>query len=139
MVATQISEPWDQMLAEGAWLVRGRIKLIKEIQSLTQAHHYELSQGKEVLRLDNQPSFDPAVEEDGQLGLPVDLSAQRSAFSHEEIRDGFQVALTKRHRKDIQRGSTSIGPHRDEMRFSSTRSIWEITVPAVRRAQLCSR
>lgn len=111
-------EPWDQMLAEeGAWLIRGRIKLIKEIQSLTQAHHYELSQGKEVLRLDYQPSFDPAVEEDGQLGLPVDLSAQRSAFSHEEIRDGFQLALTKRHRKDIQRGSTSIGPHRDEMRF----------------------
>lgn len=111
-------EPWDQMLAEeGAWLIQGRVKLIEEIQSLTQAHHYRLSQEKEVLRLDYQPSFDPAMKDDGQFGLPVDLAAERSTFSLEEIRDGFQLALAKRHRKDIQRGSTSIGPHRDEMRL----------------------
>ena len=111
-------EPWDQMLAdEGAWLIQGRVKLIEEIQSLTQAHHYRLSQEKEVLRLDYQPSFDPAMNDDGQLGLPVDLAAERSTFSLEEIRDGFQLALAKRHGKDIQRGSTSIGPHRDELRL----------------------
>ncbi len=111
-------EPWDQMLAEeGVWLIQGRVKLIEEIQSLTQTHHYRLSQEKEVLRLDYQPSFDPAMNDDGQLGLPVDLAAERSTFSLEEIRDGFQLALAKRHRKDIQRGSTSIGPHRDEMRL----------------------
>lgn len=111
-------DPWDQMLAEeGAFLIRGRIRLIEEMESLVQANHHELSQGKEVLRLEYRPSFDPITEKNGQLAFSAELSAQRSSVTLEQIRAGFHESLSKRHRQDLQRGVTSLGPHRDDLRL----------------------
>lgn len=111
-------DPWDQLLAEeGAHLICGRLKLVKEIELLAQARHQELSQGKEVLRLDYQPSFDPSAADGGQLGLPVDLNERYPQFGIEEAREAFSRGLARKHQTDLQRGITSVGPHRDELRF----------------------
>jgi len=111
-------EPWDVMLSEhGAILIRGRIKLISQLEALARQSHHDLTGGKEVFRIDYQPSFDPLTEENGQLGLPVDQIADRGNIDLSEIQKGFQSGLERRHRQDILRGSTGIGPHRDEMRL----------------------
>lgn len=111
-------EPWDVMLSEhGAFLIAGRTKLINQLETLAQQSHHNLTGGKEVFRIDYQPSFDPFVAENGQLGLPVNNLVDRCQIDLPTIQKGFQAGLERRHRHDIQRGSTSIGPHRDEMRL----------------------
>lgn len=43
--------------------------------------------------------------------------AEVSSLDVEEIKSSFIKELHRRHKDDLQRGSTSIGPHRDELRF----------------------
>jgi DNA replication and repair protein RecF len=54
----------------------------------------------------------------GQISLPgVHQLGDASKIEVKEIEAGFAAELQRRRREDIQRGSTSIGPHRDELRF----------------------
>jgi DNA replication and repair protein RecF len=53
------------------------------------------------------------------MALPVDTAADRSGFSLEDIEVGMVEALKKLQRDEIARGVTTIGPHRDELRFLS--------------------
>jgi DNA replication and repair protein RecF len=41
----------------------------------------------------------------------------RSGLTAEQIRSGFLEALQRAQAEDIRRGVTSLGPHRDELRF----------------------
>ena len=111
-------DPWDSLLAEhGSFLIKGRIELIKQLGQLARESHQQLTQAKEVFRLDYQPSFDPIQPKSGQISLPVETLVDRSGLEAKEIELSFAHELRQRHRKDIQRGSTSKGPHRDELRF----------------------
>ncbi len=111
-------DPWDSLLAEhGSFLIKGRIELIKQLGLLARESHQQLTQGKEVFRLDYQPSFDPIQPKSGHISLPVETLVDRSGLEAKEIELSFAHELRQRHRKDIQRGSTSKGPHRDELRF----------------------
>lgn len=111
---------WDGMLARhGAHIIRDRIQVIRELEVEAKRVHYGLTKGKEVLRLDYQPAHDPLSVPDGQMALPVSTAADRSGFSVEEIEAGMLDALQKLQREEIARGVTTIGPHRDELRFLS--------------------
>ncbi len=110
---------WDGMLAEhGAFLVKGRIGMLGQLEELARQSHQQLTQEREVFRLDYMPSYDPTKPLSGQISLPgVQHLAQASQIDIKEIESGFTADLHKRRREDIQRGATSIGPHRDELRF----------------------
>lgn len=110
---------WDDMLAEnGAYLVRGRIGMLGQLEALARQSHQLLTSGREVFRLVYQPSFDPTQPLTGQISLPgVQQLGDADKIEVKEIEMGFAAELRKRRREDIQRGSTSIGPHRDELRF----------------------
>ena len=51
--------------------------------------------------------------------LNVSTVADRSGFALEEMEKGMAAALAKRQREEIARGVTTLGPHRDELRFLS--------------------
>jgi DNA replication and repair protein RecF len=53
----------------------------------------------------------------GQYALPITASADQRRLSVEELRQGFQMQLDLRRREEIARGVTTLGPHRDELRF----------------------
>ncbi|MEL7625272.1 MAG: DNA replication/repair protein RecF [Anaerolineaceae bacterium] len=110
---------WDGMMAEhGAYLIRGRIGVIKQLEELARQSHHQLTQGREVFRLDYQLSFDPTQALSGQIELPgVQRLTESSAIEVKEIETGFASQLVKRRKDDILRGSTSTGPHRDDLRF----------------------
>lgn len=111
---------WDGMLARhGAFIMSERIRAIREMEVEAKRVHYDLTKGQEVLRLDYQPAFDPLRPPEGQMALPVSSTADRSGFSVEDIEAGMLDALKKTHREEIARGVTTIGPHRDELRFLS--------------------
>ncbi len=111
---------WDGMLARsGAIIMQERIRTIREIEEDAKRIHFDLTNSKEVLRLDYQPAFDPLETHDGQMTLNVSTVADRSGISIEEIESGLLKAYKRLQNFEIARGLTTIGPHRDEMRFLS--------------------
>ncbi|MEA3326953.1 MAG: DNA replication and repair protein RecF [Chloroflexota bacterium] len=111
---------WDGMLARhGAFIMQERIRTIREIEEEAKRIHYDLTHGKEVLRLDYQPAFEPLERLDGQMTLNVSTVSDRSRFSQDEIENSLLNALKGLQQVEIARGVTTIGPHRDELRFLS--------------------
>lgn len=109
---------WDGMLARhGAAIMWERIRAIREMEEEAKRIHYDLTHGKEVLRLDYQPAYEPLGLPEGQMVLPVTTVADRSGLSQEAIESGLLNALKKLRSEEIARGVTTIGPHRDELRF----------------------
>jgi DNA replication and repair protein RecF len=109
---------WDEAVARlGAQIILWRIQAVQEIERLAARVHYELTRGKEVLRLSYEPAFDPLAQPDKQLNLKIDTPVDRSGLKLEEIRAGFVEKLAQLRREEIARGMTTIGPHRDELRF----------------------
>jgi DNA replication and repair protein RecF len=108
---------WDNVLtSKGAAIIQARIQAIQEIEQLAMRVHEKLSGSKEVIRLIYQPSYDPVQKPEGQFALPIQTTIQRNGFSLAQLQQGFAARLTELRREEIQRGVTTIGPHRDEMR-----------------------
>ena len=111
---------WDTLVVErGALLIHARIAAIQELEQLAARIHYRLTGGQEVLRLIYQPAYDPVARPEGQMALSMPATINRAGFSQERIRAGFTQRLVDLRREEIQRGVTTIGPHRDEIRFLS--------------------
>jgi DNA replication and repair protein RecF len=109
---------WDEAVARlGSKIILWRIQAVQEIERLAARVHHELTRGKEVLRLSYEPAFDPLPQPNGQLGLKMDTPVDRSGLKLEDIQVGFVERLTQLRREEIARGMTTIGPHRDELRF----------------------
>jgi DNA replication and repair protein RecF len=112
-------EFWDERLTlRGAEIIHNRIQAIQEIDRHAGIIHHQLTRGSEVLRLDYQPAYDPVPSPVNQLSL-LDAPVDRSSVSQEKIKAGFTQALEGIRREEIARGVTTIGPHRDELRFLS--------------------
>jgi DNA replication and repair protein RecF len=111
---------WDeQLVASGAQLIFARIHAVQELEQLAARSHRELTRGDEVLRLSYEPSYDPLRLPSKQFSLPIDAPLDRSGFSQEKIRQGFLEGLARNRSAEIERGVTTMGPHRDELRFLS--------------------
>lgn len=111
---------WDEQITSlGARLIHARIHAVHEMETLAALTHRDLTQGREILRLNYQPAYDPLPPTNGQYALKLDDPRKRTAFSLEQIQKGFAAALQKLRREEIARGVTTIGPHRDELRFLS--------------------
>jgi DNA replication and repair protein RecF len=76
-----------------------------------------LTRGTEVLRLSYEPAYDPLPQPEHQYSLPLDAPLDRSGLTLEKIQQGFMESLQRLHAEEIARGVTTIGPHRDELRF----------------------
>ncbi|MBN1535900.1 MAG: DNA replication/repair protein RecF [Anaerolineales bacterium] len=111
-------EYWDEKLTRfGARIIRARISAIRELEKLAASIHLSLTRNGEVLRMVYQPSYDPIPKPNQQYTLPLDVNADYCNITLETIETGFRDTLVKLHRDEIMRGVTTIGPHRDEVRF----------------------
>jgi DNA replication and repair protein RecF len=109
---------WDETLAKsGAQIIHWRIQAIREIERVASRIHHELTHGSEVLRMAYEPAYDPLSRPSGQIGLNLDTVVDRSSLKLEEIQNGFLEKLGQLRGEEIARGVTTIGPHRDEIRF----------------------
>ncbi|MFZ3070809.1 MAG: DNA replication/repair protein RecF [Anaerolineaceae bacterium] len=115
-------EAWDELLARhGSEIMRARIKALKELETLAKPIHQQLTNQAEVLRFMYQPAYEPLPSPKGQLQLPVQTSIDRAGITVDELEEGFRKAIRGVYREDINRGMTTLGPHRDEFRFLSNR------------------
>ncbi len=115
--ATQLAY-WDEILAgAGAQLIHARIQAVQELESQSAIAHSQLTRGEEVLRLVYQPSFEPLQQPVQQYSFPIKTSLDRAGLSVEKIKQGFLEELARLRNDEIARGVTTIGPHRDDLRF----------------------
>jgi DNA replication and repair protein RecF len=111
---------WDDELAEqGATLIRARSLALAEHDRLASPIHADLTRGREALHLEYLPSYDPLPPAPAQLGLPLQPAPDRTVLNRESIRDGLRQALERTRSEDLQRRATSLGPHRDDFRFTA--------------------
>jgi len=111
-------EVWDEALTRlGAQIILWRIEAVQQIERLASRVHHELTHGSEILRLSYEPAFDPLPKPNGQLGLKIETVVDRSRLELDEIQTGFRERLRELRNEEIARGVTTIGPHRDELRF----------------------
>ncbi len=111
---------WDDILtSRGASLIHARIHALQEMERLVKRTHHRLTNGQEILRFHYLPAYDPLPQPEGQFALPISTQVDRSSLSEEDIRAGFRDRLQALRREEIARGMTTIGPHRDELRFMS--------------------
>lgn len=109
---------WDEMLVRlGAQIILWRIQAVQEIERFASRIHHELTRGSEVLRLAYEPAYDPLPKPRMQMGLKLDTPIDRSSLELDEIQNGFLARLKTLRSEEIARGVTTIGPHRDDLRF----------------------
>ena len=90
---------------------------MQEIERFASRIHHELTRGTETLRLAYEPAYDPLPKPEMQLGLKLDTPIDRSTIELDEIQNGFLARLKQIRGEEIARGVTTIGPHRDDLRF----------------------
>lgn len=111
---------WDEKITlSGAYLMSGRIQAVRDLGLLAANIHQELTRGQEILRFNYLPSYEPLELPPGQMTMPLDSPVDRSGLSLLDIQDGYREKIITRRSDDIRRGTTSFGPHRDELRFLS--------------------
>ncbi len=110
-------EIWDEIIARhGAELMAARILALRELEALAVPIHTDLSRGAELLRFDYKPAYEPLPDPKHQNVL-LQMQPDRGQLPLELLETGFKKALHASHREDIARGLTTLGPHRDELRF----------------------
>ena len=111
---------WDRQLANlGAQIIHARILAVQELERHASLIHRDLTRGEEVLRISYQPAYDPLSKNHPQYTLPLDSPIDRTRVTLETIQKGFLNCLERLYNEEISRGVTTIGPHRDELRFLS--------------------
>jgi DNA replication and repair protein RecF len=111
---------WDEQLtAAGALITLRRQSAIAELEALADRLHRELTHERHTLHLRYQPSFlpDQPIAPVYQRGLNLDLPTRSPEATLEQARISFLKQLAARHDDEIARGTTLVGPHRDEVRF----------------------
>ena len=111
-------EVWDDAVSRlGSQIILWRIEAVQRMEHLASRVHNELTHGHEILRLAYEPAFDPLPKPDNQLGLKIDTAVDRSGLGLDDIQNGFRQRLHDLRNEEVARGVTTIGPHRDELRF----------------------
>ncbi len=111
---------WDEQLASaGTTLTMHRQTLIAELEELADRLHRDLTRERHTLRLRYQPAFNPdhPTSTVYQRGLNLDLPARSPEATFEQARKSFLKQLEVRRGEELARGTTLVGPHRDELRF----------------------
>jgi len=90
---------WDEQLSQyGSYIVNYRMEFVKKISILAKLIHRKITDGNE--------EFDVLYSTDF-----------KESMNREDIKIGIYKNLLKNRQKDILRGTTSSGPHRDDMDF----------------------
>ncbi len=110
---------WDEMIASnGATIIEARIQSIRDFEGYFRSQFSRLTGSREEVRLDYQPSYNGGNATSNQMELGI-LQSKNETAATAEIHEHFLARLKALRREEIRRGVTTIGPHRDEIRFFS--------------------
>lgn len=121
--STQLA-PFEEVLArQGVIVANGRRELVAALSQRADRIHQQLTGDSEWMHLEYRPNFDPAAppEVKYQMGLGLHYEGPPPEVGADGLVNAFQQALLTQRADEIVRGTTLIGPHRDEMRFIAGR------------------
>lgn len=92
---------WNEQLAvHGSKIMKKRQSFIRKLEFWAEDIHQSITGGKERLKIVYLPSFDIEDADDESV-----------------VKSEFMIKLTKNQSQDAKRGTTLIGPHRDDLSF----------------------
>ena len=118
-------DAWDKLLvAHGTAVIIKRLEIFHELKAYATQNHQKLTGGKESLALtycsalvrNNTSRRNTQNTADEDTENPVDASeiGALDTKTETEIADQFDATLTASRGADLQRGTTLVGPHRDD-------------------------
>ena len=111
---------WDEQLAKsGALITLRRQAAVAELETLADQRHRTLTSERHNLHLRYQPSFsaDQPQTHIYQHSLNLDLPTQSPEATLVQAGAAFLKQLEAKRLEELARGTTLVGPHRDELRF----------------------
>ena len=108
---------WDELITEhGAVIIHTRVNAVRALSKYMYPQHEKLTCGKEQVMLSYMPSV--VLKEGGReqpsFGITDEVAED---ISMDVIKKMFLRQLKDQQDEEIRRGVTTIGPHRDELRF----------------------
>lgn len=108
----------EQLAPLGARLAVRRARFLTELARDVQAIHYEqLTAGAESLRLDYLPRFGEEAADDEGAAPPAAEWLATHASDPAAVARELRRLWEQNRARDVARGATGIGPHRDDWRF----------------------
>lgn len=112
-------EVWDHHLAQaGAGLVKARLELVQLLQPRIDRAYAALTDGSKTARASYRSTLESQLSDDGE---PEDISGGApgdgglAGLDLEQLRERYLEALHRQRRREVERGISLVGPHRDEL------------------------
>ncbi|MBG6226369.1 DNA replication and repair protein RecF [Arthrobacter sp. CAN_A2] len=111
---------WDQHLAEsGARLLSARLVLVDKLRPHVQRAYQELTDGSKPADTayvsSVSPSSDPSAEDDGTHPGHRGADDGLGGLDQGALTELFTAGLLRHRKKELERGISLVGPHRDEL------------------------
>ncbi|NKX55451.1 DNA replication/repair protein RecF [Arthrobacter mobilis] len=123
-------EVWDHHLAQaGAALVKARLELVQLLQPRLGQAYAALTDGSKQARAVYRSTLESPLADDGEPetgGLPeaAEMPGELAGLDLDQLRQRYLEALRRQRRREVERGISLVGPHRDEL------ELWLGPVPA---------
>ena len=123
---------WDQHMARaGAELLHARLELVELLQPHLNNAYAQLTDGSKAAGAVYRSTLQGVLDDDGEAsgsGSPAGLLGSRGTDGGEDLRQLSVADLTERYvqafaasrRKELERGISLVGPHRDELELAAT-------------------
>lgn len=112
---------WDQHMAKaGAELLHARLALLENIQPHLDHAYRQLTDGSKAALAVYRSSLVDLADDDATLGFSPGLptGARQEDLAHlsvEELTDRYVAAFAASRKREIERGISLVGPHRDDV------------------------
>lgn len=108
---------WNQHMAvAGAQLLRARLDLVHELQPHIARAYNDLTDGSKLAGATYKSTIQTALGDDGAVEEEVTESADDLySLSVDQLTEMYLAAFEARKRKELDRGVSLVGPHRDEL------------------------
>lgn len=113
---------WDQHMAKaGAELLHARLEVVERLRPHLKSAYAQLTDGSKEAGALYRSTLQGAVEDDG-AALPAAIAAPEGAATEDlrvlsvaELTERYVQAFAASRRKELERGISLVGPHRDEL------------------------
>jgi DNA replication and repair protein RecF len=116
---------WDQHMARaGAELLHARLELVERLQPHLRNAYSQLTDGSKTAGAVYRSTLQGAPDDDGEVpggapaagaGAPADGAEDLRRLSVEDLTDRYVRAFAASRRRELDRGISLVGPHRDEL------------------------
>ncbi|KQQ07482.1 DNA replication/repair protein RecF [Rathayibacter sp. Leaf296] len=106
---------WDErLIALGSEIMQSRLALVDELSGPVRSAYEAVAGADQRPVLRSRLSIEGAVDDDGE---PLETSEPGSPVERAGLSEAFASALVSVRRKELDRGISLVGPHRDDVQF----------------------